>query len=66
MVDGCWLMVVRRRFFFASLIRMTHIEREERRKGEKEKGRISTNFNFTNSTTSTNSTNKSLEGYICD
>jgi hypothetical protein len=45
---------------------MTHIEREERRKGEKEKGRISTNFNFTNSTTSTNSTNKSLEGYICD
>jgi hypothetical protein len=34
---------------------MTYIEREKRRKGGREKGRISTNFNFTNSTTSTNS-----------
>jgi hypothetical protein len=48
-------MDVRRRFFFASLIRMTYSigvlengRKEERRRG-KEKGRISTNFNFTNS-----------------
>jgi hypothetical protein len=55
MVDGCWLMVVRRRFFFASLIRMTHIVMEYWSTGVLENPPEFQFTNLPNSTTSTNS-----------